>query len=63
MILTFFCKRGRHSDCPGEWPMDDRSRHDYDCSFDIKMIKCICNCHDKPDLIIMFSKKTTDFNQ
>ena len=46
MLLTFFCKRGRHSDCPGEWPMDDRGRYDQDCSFDIKITKCICNCHN-----------------
>jgi hypothetical protein len=45
MTLTFFCKRGRHGECPGEWPVDDRGRHDHDCSFDIKMTKCICNCH------------------
>ena len=45
MILTFFCKRGRHGDCPGQWPIDDRGRCDHDCSFDIKMIKCICDCH------------------
>ncbi len=25
--------------------MDDRGRDDHDCSFDIKMTKCICNCH------------------
>jgi len=46
MLLTFFCKRGRHSDCPGEWPMDYRGRYDHDCSFDIKITKCICNCHN-----------------
>jgi hypothetical protein len=45
MLLTFFCKHGRHRDCPGEWPMDDRGRYDHDCSFDIKITKCICNCH------------------
>jgi hypothetical protein len=45
MTLTFFCKRGRHGECPGEWPVDDRGRHDHDCSFDIKMTTCICNCH------------------
>jgi hypothetical protein len=45
MTLTFFCKRGRHGQCPGEWPMDDQSVADHDCSFDIKMTKCICDCH------------------
>jgi hypothetical protein len=45
MTLTFFCKRGRHGQCPGKWPMDDRGGDDHDCSFDIKMTKCICDCH------------------
>ena len=41
--VKFFFKRGRHSQCPGEWPIDDRGVADHDCSFDIKMTKCICH--------------------
>ena len=42
---TFFCKRGRHGECPGEWPVSDRIITIQDCSFDIKMVKCSCECH------------------
>ena len=47
MELTFFCKRSRHIDCPGEWPVDDNNHREstVDCSFDIKMTKCLCKCH------------------
>ena len=44
--LTFFCKRGRHIDCPGEWPVDGGCGPTHDCSFDIKMAKCLCECHN-----------------
>jgi len=43
--LTFFCKRGWHADCPGEWPVTDAYGPTHDCSFDIKMAKCLCECH------------------
>lgn len=45
MTLTFFCKRNRHTECPGEWPMGDSCGPDHDCSFDVKMSKCECSCH------------------
>jgi hypothetical protein len=45
MTLTFFCKRNRHTECPGEWPMGDACGSDHDCSFDVKMSKCECSCH------------------
>ena len=47
MLLTFFCKRDRHSDCPGEWPVGESCNSDHDCSFDIRMTKCECDCHRK----------------
>jgi hypothetical protein len=45
MVVTFFCKRDRHTECPGEWPIGELCGSDYDCSFDIKMRECECNCH------------------
>ena len=46
-MLTFFCKRSRHVECPGEWPVGDACGPDHDCSFDMKMVKCACECHAK----------------
>jgi hypothetical protein len=46
-MLTFFCKRDKHVDCPGEWPVGDACGPDHDCSFDMKMVKCACECHAK----------------
>ena len=46
MFLTFFCKRDKHKECPGNWPMNETCGPDEDCSFDMKMVKCECNCHD-----------------
>jgi hypothetical protein len=43
--LTFFCKRGNHKDCPGVWPMDYKDECTHDCSFDITISKCGCQCH------------------
>ena len=43
--LTFFCKRGRHEDCPGQWPEESVSGINHDCSFDVKMLVCQCRCH------------------
>jgi hypothetical protein len=34
-------------DCPGEWPIGDSSGPTQDCSFDIKIVKCQCECHSK----------------
>jgi hypothetical protein len=46
-MLTFFCKRDKHRDCPGEWPVGDACGPDHDCSFDMKMVQCACECHEK----------------
>ena len=50
MFLTFFCKRDRHSDCPGRWPVNETCGPDEDCSFDTKMIPCDCTCHSSKQL-------------
>ncbi len=44
--LTFFCKRGNHSDCPGSWPTDSTGECTHDCSFDIALSPCGCECHN-----------------
>lgn len=44
-MLTFFCKRERHGDCPGEWPVGAACGPNHDCSFDMRMVKCACGCH------------------
>jgi hypothetical protein len=41
--ITFFCKRGRHVECPGEWPVSDPTGTVQDCSFDIKMVNANVN--------------------
>jgi len=46
-MLTFFCKRDKHGDCPGEWPVGEACGPDHDCSFDMKMVRCTCECHEK----------------
>jgi len=46
MTVTFFCKRGRHQECPESWPVNDFSPGDHDCSFDVKLTKCLCECHN-----------------
>ena len=46
MFLTFFCKRDKHKECPGNWPIDETCGPDEDCSFDMKMARCECDCHD-----------------
>jgi hypothetical protein len=43
--LTYFCKKGRHSDCPGEWPMGEPCVGIDDCSFDVIIKRCTCECH------------------
>jgi hypothetical protein len=45
VIISFFCKRARHSDCPLELPVGDSCGPDHDCSFDIKLKQCECSCH------------------
>lgn len=47
VFLTFFCKKERHDDCPGTHPVGDRCGPDHDCSFDVKIIKCECMCHNQ----------------
>lgn len=48
LSITYFCKRGSHGDCPGEWPMDYENGSTHDCSFDTKITKCSCQCHKEP---------------
>ena len=43
--ITYFCKKGRHSDCPGEWPMEEPCNGNKDCSFDVALVRCKCECH------------------
>jgi len=62
MILTFFCKRNRHTECPGEWPMGDSCGSDHDCSFDVKMSKCECSCHVWTVVIQRLSHKLVFWN-
>ena len=50
MFLTFFCKRDKHSDCPGSWPTNETCGPDEDCSFDMKMVPCDCTCHSSKNL-------------
>lgn len=47
MFTTFFCKRNKHVDCPSKWPVNEICGPDKDCSFDMKMIDCECECHRK----------------
>lgn len=47
MFKTFFCKREKHMDCPWKWPMNEKCENGEDCSFDIKMVNCECECHKK----------------
>lgn len=48
LTVTYFCKRGSHGDCPGEWPMNYENGSTHDCTFDIMIAKCTCHCHKKP---------------
>ncbi len=47
MFITFFCKRDKHIECPRKWPVNEKCGPDEDCSFDMKMIDCECECHLK----------------
>lgn len=49
LSITYFCKRGSHGDCPGEWPMDFENGSTHDCSFDTRITKCSCQCHKEPE--------------
>ncbi|MEW6043081.1 MAG: hypothetical protein AB1608_02350 [Thermoproteota archaeon] len=40
--ICWFCKKGRHSECMREMPMDARSEGPHDCTFDTKMVRCQC---------------------
>ena len=43
-LITYFCKKGKHPDCPGEWPIGDSDGND-DCSFNVIIKRCACECH------------------
>lgn len=45
MFMTFFCKRDKHVDCPIKWPVNEMCGPNEDCSFDMKIIECECECH------------------
>jgi hypothetical protein len=45
LTITYFCKRGSHGDCPGEWPVGYENGSTHDCTFDIIIAKCSCQCH------------------
>jgi hypothetical protein len=45
ILVTYFCKKGRHLDCPGDWPMAEQCNGSNDCSFDVVVEKCNCECH------------------
>jgi hypothetical protein len=48
LTVTYFCKRGSHGACPGEWPMNSENGSTRDCTFDIMIAECNCQCHKKP---------------
>jgi len=41
--ICWFCKKGRHSECMKNIPVDIKSKDPPDCSFNTKMITCKCN--------------------
>jgi hypothetical protein len=41
--ICWFCKKGRHSECMKNIPIDIKSEEPYDCSFNTNMITCKCN--------------------
>ncbi len=40
--ICWFCRKGRHSDCMKEIPVDGKSEGPHDCTFDTKLIPCQC---------------------
>lgn len=57
MFTTFFCKRNKHIDCPSKWPVNEICGPDEDCSFDMKMIDCECECHRKQHIEKIMEKQ------
>lgn len=40
--ICWFCQKGRHDDCMKEIPVAGKSDGPHDCTFDTKMIPCMC---------------------
>jgi hypothetical protein len=40
--ICWFCKKGRHSECMKEIPIDAKTEGPHDCTFDTKMVPCKC---------------------
>ncbi len=40
--ICWFCKKGRHSECMKNIPIDVKSDGPHDCSFDSKIVHCAC---------------------
>jgi len=40
--ICWFCKKGRHSECMKNIPIDAKSQGPHDCTFDTKIIECKC---------------------
>ncbi|MEM3143814.1 MAG: hypothetical protein QXG67_03240 [Candidatus Nitrosotenuis sp.] len=41
--ICWFCRKGRHSECMKEIPIDSKSDGPHDCTFDTKMVPCKCS--------------------
>ena len=46
VMICWFCKKNRHSECMGEIPVASSTSDDgmHDCTFDTTMVKCKCEC-------------------
>ncbi len=42
-FTCWFCKKGSHSECMVNIPVDSKSYYPEDCSFDIKHERCECD--------------------
>ena len=40
--ICWFCKKGRHTECMKEMPVNAKSDGPDDCTFDTKMVSCKC---------------------
>ncbi len=40
--ICWFCKKGRHSECMKNIPIDVNSEGPHDCSFNSKLVNCKC---------------------
>ncbi|MDA7941806.1 MAG: hypothetical protein MPI95_05595 [Nitrosopumilus sp.] len=42
-LICWFCKRGRHSECQVEIPVEGGSDGPHECSFDTVHKRCACD--------------------